>query len=424
MNKLILKQILASNQEDVMQYRISPRKLPSDTFPRQVFVGVRRAGKSFMLYQKMQERLAAGIRWDEMLYLNFEDDRLSDFTVEDFNLILECHSEMYGKRPMLFLDEIQNIDGWEKFARRLADAKYKVWITGSNAKMLSAEIMTTLGGRYMMEEVYPYSFQEYLNARNVPFDEISLLATEARGKISREWNEYFMWGGLPEAIDLPVKRNYLSSTFQKIYLGDICSRNNISNPNNLRLMLKRLAENVRQSISYNRLAGVLSSVSGKISMPTVSKYIEFSEAAWLIIRLRNISAPFADKETACKYYFVDNGVLNLFLLDGETALLENLAALSLFRKYGHDKDNERVFFYNDKVEVDFYIPEDSLAIQVSYSISKSEDTFAREVNALKKLPKALPCKRRLILTFDEETLIDDEFGHIEVLPLWKWLLQA
>lgn len=159
-------------------------------------------------------------------------------------------------------------------------------------------------------------------------------------------------------------------------------------------------------------------------MPTVSKYIEFSEAAWLIIRLRNISAPFADKETACKYYFVDNGVLNLFLLDGETALLENLAALSLFRKYGHDKDNERVFFYNDKVEVDFYIPEDSLAIQVSYSISKSEDTFAREVNALKKLPKALPCKRRLILTFDEETLIDDEFGHIEVLPLWKWLLQA
>ena len=100
-----------------------------------------------MLYQKMQQMLAEGRGWDGMLYLNFEDDRLAGFTAEDFELILECHAEMYDQRPMLFLDEVQNIDGWEKFARRMADAKYRVWITGSNAKMLSSEIMTTLGGR-------------------------------------------------------------------------------------------------------------------------------------------------------------------------------------------------------------------------------------------------------------------------------------
>ena len=421
-NKTILKQILASNQKDVEQYRIVPRELPSDDFPRRVFVGVRRSGKSFMLYQKMQLLLSEGQGWDKMLYLNFEDDRLSGFTADDFEKILECHAEMYDQRPMLFLDEVQNIEGWEKFARRMADAKYRVWITGSNAKMLSSEIMTTLGGRYLTTEVYPYSLKEFLKVKEVPFDEHSLLATESRARLLRHWNEYLLWGGLPESVGLPVKRDYLTSTLQKIYLGDIVSRNKISNSNILRLMLKKLAESVKQPISYNRLSNILSSVSGKITMPTVSKYIEHCESAWLLLRLRNASAPFADKEMSCKYYFVDNGILNLFLFDGETSLLENLAALSLFRKYGHDPDNERVFFYNDKVEVDFYVPEEKLALQVSYSVSQAEATFNREVDALKKLPKTLPCERRVILTYDESDIISDEFGSIEIMPLWKWLL--
>ena len=421
-SKTALKQILASNQKDIEQYQIVPRALPSDNFPRRVFIGVRRAGKSFMLYQKMQQMLSEGLGWARMLYLNFEDDRLAGFTTEDFELILECHAEMYDQRPMLFLDEVQNIDGWEKFARRIADAQYKVWITGSNAKMLSSEIMSTLGGRYLTTEVYPYSFQEYLNTKGIPFEENALLATESRAKVLRQWNDYLLWGGLPESVNLTVKRDYLTSTFQKIYLGDIVSRNKISNPNTLRLLLKKLAEVVSAPVSYNRLSHILSSVSGKITMPTVSKYIEYCESAWLLLRLRNVSAPFAEKETSCKYYFVDNGILNLFLLNGETALLENLVALSLLRKYGHDQDNERVFFYNDKVEVDFYVPEDKLAIQAAYSISQAETTYEREVDALKKLPKVLPCNRRLILTYDESDIIKDEFGTIEVMPLWKWLL--
>lgn len=420
--KDILKQVLASNQKDVERYKVMSRTLPSDDFPCRVFMGVRRAGKSFLLFQKMQEILACGHGWDEMLYINFEDDRLTQFDVSDFSLILEAHAEMYGKRPMLFLDEVQIIDGWEKFARRLADAKYFVWITGSNAKMLSSEVMTTLGGRYLSTEVYPYSFKEYLNMEGVPYDSVSLLATETRATIIRTWNEYICWGGLPESINLPVKRNYLSSTFQKIYMGDICSRNKIANSLLLRLLLKKLAESICQPVSYNRLSHILSSVNGKITMPTVSKYIEYCEAAWLLLRLRNVSAPFAEKETACKYYFVDNGVLNLFLLDGEAILLENVVALALFRRYGHDADNERVFFYNEKVEVDFYIPDEELAIQVSYSMIQSTDTFNREVNALKKLPNVLPCRQRLILTNDESGKVEDEYGTIEIMPVWKWLL--
>ena len=154
----ILRQVLLDNQKDVEQYDLFQRNYDLDSFPLQVFVGVRRSGKSFLLFQKMHQMLADGHGWEDMLYLDFEDRRLEGFTADDFNLILECHQEMYGKRPMLFLDEIQNIDGWQKFARNLADKKYSVFITGSNAKMFSREIMSALGGRYIPVEVYQFSF--------------------------------------------------------------------------------------------------------------------------------------------------------------------------------------------------------------------------------------------------------------------------
>ena len=422
-DKLILKQILQNSREEIEQYKIIHRDIRTDGFNCYIFVGVRRAGKSFLLYEKIQQLLSEGHTWDEILYLNFEDERLGSLDINDMDSILECHMEMGGvAKPALFLDEIQNIDGWEKFARRVSDSKYMVWITGSNAKMLSKEMMSTLGGRYIPIEIYPFSFAEYLRWAGIPYDEKSLLGTSARVNLKKAYEEYVKWGGLPESLGLSVKRNYISSVYQKIYLGDICTRNKISNPNLLRLLIKKIAEGVKQPVSYTRLAQVLSSVGGKISVPTTSSYICYSEDAWLLLRLHNISSSFSEKETNCKYYFVDNGILSILLVDPATTLMENLVALQLFRIYGHDQDNERVYFYNSNVEVDFYVPEDELAIQVSYSISRDIDTWEREVGALQKLPKVLACKRRIILTYDEQQIIEDEYGKIEVIPCWKWML--
>jgi len=421
--KNTIKQVLRDNRREIENFRIVPREIDTTVFDCLVFVGVRRAGKSFILYERMQQLLREGTSWNEMLYLSFEDERLQGFESSDFNAILESHIEMGGnEKPMLFLDEIHNVAGWEKFARRMADAKYKVWLTGSNAKMLSKEIMTTLGGRYLPVEVYPYSFTEYLRARNIRYDDNELLGTVGKSLFMREYEEYLKWGGLPEGVELPVKRNYLSSVFQKIYLGDICARNKISDPNVLRLMVKKMAESLKQPISYSRIAKVLSSAGTKISIPTTSAYIGHCEDAWLILRLHNICAAFAERETSCKYYFVDNGLLSLTLVDPSTSLLENVVALNLFRRYGHDLDNERVFFYNQNVEVDFYVPDDMLAMQVSYSIRESDATLSREVEALQKLPKVLECKRRVIVTYDEEGTIEDEYGKIEVIPCWRWLI--
>lgn len=423
MDKQLLKQILRENQLEVERYVVEPRELKFDNFPCRVLVGVRRAGKSYMLYHQIQQLLAEGYKWDEILYMNFEDERLENFGTEDFNRLLECHQEMYGKRPMLFLDEIQNIDYWHKFARRMADSKYTIFITGSNAKMLSGEVNTTLGGRFLIAEVYPYSFHEFLTVHQVPTGETDLLTTEGRAKVVRFFDEYLHYGGLPAAALLPAKRNYLSSVYQKIYMGDIIARNKITNVAGIRVLVRKMAESVCRPISYNRINNLLSSVGGKLSLATTIKYVNYCEEAWLLLRLKNYASSLVDKESNCKYYFIDTGILGLFLIDKDTMLLENLVVLQLFRIYGHDIDNERVFFYLDSYEVDFYIPEDELAIQVAYSLH-DEDTRKRETEALQKLPNRLPCSKRLLLTYDEEDMITDKYGVIEVMPVWKWILMT
>ena len=422
MDKQVLKQILRDNQQEVERYVVQPRELALGGFPCRVLVGVRRAGKSYMLYHSIQQLLGQGHKWDELLYLNFEDERLENFGADDFNRLLECHQEMYGKRPMLFLDEIQNIDNWHKFARRMAESNYTIYITGSNAKMLSGEINTTLGGRFLIAEVYPYSFKEFLAVHQVSAGELDLLTTEGRAGVIRCFDEYLHYGGLPAAALLPAKRNYLSSVYQKIYMGDIIARNKITNVAGIRVLVRKMAESVGRPISYNRINNLLSSVGGKLSLATTIKYVEYCEDAWLLLRIRNYASALADKESNCKYYFIDTGILGLFLIDKDTMLLENLVALHLLRIYGHDADNERVFFFHDNYEVDFYVPDAELAIQVSYSL-REEDTRKRETEALQKFSRRFPCSRQLILTYDEKENISSQHGTVEVIPVWKWLLE-
>lgn len=419
MDKLLLERIMLDNQKEVEAQQVIARNISFEGFDRYVLVGIRRAGKSYLLYQQMQKLLSEGHGWDEMLYLNFEDERLEGFSTQDFNLILEVHFEMYNKRPMLFLDEIQNIPSWEKFARRLADSKYKVFITGSNAKMLSSDIQTTLGGRYLPVNVYPYSFEEFLDVCQVPHNKLSLISTEVKARMMNRLNDYFHHGGFPECALMKVKRDYLLSVYQKIYLNDVVARNSITNIFGLKVMIKKIAESVKLPISFSRIANIVSSTGTKLSTTSAVKYMEYMESSWLITKVTNMAAKLADKESNAKFYFTDNGILDLFLMDADTSLLENLVAFSLIRRYGRE---DAVFFYNKGIEVDFYIPEEELAIQVSYSV-KDEDTRKREVKALLAIENVLACRRRLIITYDEEDAWQLSAEAIEVIPVWKWLLK-
>jgi len=419
MDKNILKSVIADNQAEVPKYKVIPREFIFEEFGNYVFAGIRRAGKSFLLYQRIQQLLENGHSWADILYINFEDERLMGFSSVDFNLLLEIHLELYGKKPILFLDEVQNIPGWEKFARRLADSKYRVYITGSNAKMLSSDIQSTLGGRYISVDIYPYDFREFLAANNVRVGENSSLSTEAKAEILRYFNDYFYFGGFPESAGLSSKRNYLTSVYQKIFLGDIATRNSVDNTFALKLMFKKIAESVKQPLSFTRIAHIVSSAGAKVGKNTIINYVEYAKDAWLITPVQNIAGKLADKESNPKYYFTDNGILNLFLLDGNTSLLENVVAMNLLRRYGR---TDAVFFYNKDIEVDFYIPAESLAIQVSYSLDNDDGTLDREINALLKLTNVLNVNRFVIITRDSEKKISVGGKIIEIVPAWKWLL--
>ena len=418
MDKQVLRQVLADNQIEIPRYEVNARNFQFEEYGNYVFVGIRRAGKSFLLYQRMQQLLKHGVQWDEMLYVNFEDERLVDMKLDDLNLLLEVHHEMYAKKPILFLDEIQNIDGWDKFARRLADTKHQVYITGSNAKMLSSDIQTTLGGRYLTVDVYPYDFDEFMAANGVVVTDNTMYGTESKALVMRLFDDFYHFGGFPEGATLRVKRDYLTSVYQKIYLGDIATRNKIDNLFALRILFKKLAESVKQPISYTRIANIVSSTGAKLGTQTIINYIEYAKDAWLLSSIQNIAGKLVDKETSPKYYFTDNGILNLFLLDAATSLLENLVAMTLLRSYGRE---DAVFFYNRGVEVDFYIPEISVAIQVCYNLSMADGTFDREVDGLVKFAKVLDCDRLLIVTRDEERLIESGGRRIEVVPVWRWV---
>ena len=419
MDKNILKTVIADNQAEVAKYKVIPRNFSFEEFGNYVFVGIRRAGKSYLLYQRMQQLLAQGVSWDEMLYINFEDERLVDMSVKDLNLLLEVHLEMYGKRPILFLDEIQNIVGWEKFARRMADTKHRVYITGSNAKMLSQDIQTTLGGRYISVDVYPYNFKEFLAANGIRIDKKTLFSTESKAAVLRKFNDYFSFGGFPEGAEFLAKRDYLTSIYQKIYLGDIATRHSVENTFALRVLFKKLAESVKQPLSFTRITNIISSIGVRVGKGTIINYIEYAKDAWLVSSIQNLASKLVDKETNPKYYFTDNGILNLFLLDGNTSLLENLVAVNLLRKYGR---SDAVYFYNKGIEVDFFIPEESTAIQVCYNMDNSDGTFDREIKGLLKISKVLECNKLLVITRDTERLLEFDDKTIEVIPVWKWLL--
>ena len=269
MDKQVLKQVLLDSVQLVEKIEVQPRAYALDESVNYVFTGVRRAGKSYMMYSIIKQLLQSECTMADILYVNFEDERIDNFSAADFNLLFECHQELYGREPRIFLDEMQSVEGWEKFARRMADSKAHICLTGSNAKMLSREVMSTLGGRFIPKDIYPYSFKEYLNVMHVPFDEKALLTTAGRALFFQHYREYFFWGGMPESVGLKIKREYLSSTYQKIYLNDIASRNKISNVAALRLLIKKLAESVGQPVSYNRMSNILSTINGKISVPTV-----------------------------------------------------------------------------------------------------------------------------------------------------------
>ena len=422
MNRDTLKQILIDQKETYLNNTIITRQYLLEENVNYCFVGIRRTGKSYLMYQQIKQLESKGVPLSQIVYVNFEDERLLETKVTDLNTILEIGLEMSGSanKPYLFLDEIQNINGWEKFVRRIADMKYRINITGSNSKMLSSEIASTLGGRFIIMNVYPYSFTEYLTANHREKNYLDVISTQDRADVLSLYNEYVTFGAFPELVDIKNKRAFLSSIYQTIYLVDIITRNKISNDFAIKLILKKIAESVTKPLSFSRLINILKSTGMAIGKQTVINYVGYMTDSYLLFTLQNYAAKLVDKETSPKYYFMDTGLLGLMLLDSKSAQLENLVAIELIRRYGV----ENVFFFENNVEIDFYIPSESLAIQVSLQVLDDIDTKERETRAFAKLNNFIPGSKCILITNSEETNLEYDGIDIEVIPIWKWLLMA
>ena len=419
MNHALLQKVIIDQHQVIRDSVIVKRLYSFEKNANYVLTGIRRAGKSTLLYGLVQDLIANGVAWNQIIYINFEDERLSEFTLNDFNDILAVQSEMSDSKGYYFFDEIQNIKGWEKFARRMADSKERVYITGSNAKMLNKEIETTLGGRFLEKYVTPYSFEEYLIAQQISYQSEDLIGTKTRGRIEAALNHYLEEGGLPESLIYFSKREYLSTVLQKIVLGDIVSRNNLKNDYALKILLKKIAETVCNEMSYSKLHGTLKGIGISVGKDTVIDYISYSKDAYLLFAIQNWFSAFCERESTPKYYFVDNGLLSLFLFEKSSILLENLVAMELRRRYG-----DQVFFMKSSatgIDVDFYLPEKSAAIQAC--VDMNETSYEREVKNLLMLKKKIPqVKELFIVTMENKRTLEIDGTSIRVVPAIDFLL--
>ena len=422
MNHSVLKSVIFDQREVIKSAEIMERQYSFEENGCYIITGLRRAGKTTLLYKRVQDLIKKGVSWNQIIYINFEDERLSGFTLSDFNDILSVQAELSDEKGYFFFDEIQNIEGWEKFARRLVDYKEMVSITGSNSTLLSSEMERKLGGRFLSKRVYTYGFSEYLKALAIEHDEEVLLSTKSKGRLLRYFDDYLNYGGFPESLMFKDKRGYVSSVFQKVLLGDIAERNNIRNVPAMRMLIKKLAESVKDEISYTKLYNLLKSIGCSVSKDSLISYLSYAEDAFLIFPIRNYFSKFVERESSPKYYFSDNGLLSLFISDKAPLLVENLVAIALTKMFSDEND---VFYLkSDKFDFDgdFYVPKVNMLVQVAFSLEYISSD--REWNSLIKAKKSMKdINRCLILTYEEEKAIEIDGVQIEIKPLWKWLLE-
>ena len=413
--KDVFKKIIIDKQEWIKSLELIERAYSIEPKANYVFTGLRRAGKSFFLYQIIQQNFKEN-NFENILMINFEDERLLEVKAENLQELIDAYYELYPTQPIIFLDEIQNIAHWQKFVRRLADEGLQVYVTGSNAEMLSAEIATTLGGRFVNKEILPLSFSEYLKFKSFNYNK-RVKYSRSKFELLQHFSDYLKFGGFPELISFQNKKEFLSSVYQKLFYGDLIARYNIANSTLLKLLVKKMAESVNNETSINRIKNLIKSTGVSIGNNTLFDYLGYLESSYMIGSISNFNSKFTEKETNKKYYFLDNGILNLFLIDQDTKLLENQVYIQL-RRLGYS-----IYFLKRNHEVDFYVPEKEWLIQVPYSISDNE-TLKREVKSLTLSMKELSIQKAYIISYNEEKTISTEWGDIEVIPLWLWLLEG
>ena len=374
-----------------------------------IITGLRRSGKSTLLRQIMHNN-------NNFSYVNFEDERFIDFKAQNFERLNEVLIEIYGENSLYFFDEIQNIDKFETFVRRLQDQDKKIVLTGSNATMLSRELGTHLTGRYKSFSIYPFSFREFLNHKNIALDNTSMYLTEKKVQIIKLFQEYLSKGGMPEYLK-NQDIDYIRTTYENIIYRDIIVRYNIKKQKILRELVNILATDIASKITYNSLKNTLK-LSNAI---TIKEYISHLENSYLFFELPKFDYSLKKQlNTPKKIYIVDpmfHMLCGMNYSKNKGRILENMVFIDLKRS-GHE-----IFYYENKNECDFVIKDKNTiidAIQVCYNLHK--DNKKREINGLLEAMDKFKLKKGILLTSEQEEKLSINNKKITVTPVWKWML--
>lgn len=377
-----------------------------------IITGVRRCGKSVLLSQ------ITAILPNNYYYINFDDERLADFDLKDFNKLYETFIELFGKTNIFLLDEVQNVNNWERWVRRMYEDGFKFFITGSNARLLSKELATLLTGRHLQISLYPFNFKEFLYFHKIEFKKEDIYLTEKRAIIIKYFNEYINKGGFPEFLKynrIEILQEYFNDIIQRY----IVERYKIKNIRQLKELARYLITNTGNLTSYNQLK----KMTEIKSVSTIINYFDYLENAYLVFKIPYFSYSLKKQSVnPFKVFAIDAGLSNVisFKFSKDIGrLYETIVAIELKRR------NKDVYYWKNSLheEVDFVIKEGKVKqlIQVCYNINEFE-TRKREIRALLKASKELKCNNLLVITHDYEKEERIKSKKIKYIPLWKWLL--
>lgn len=417
-------QVLAEQKEYMVGYqpdgwvtRREEQLFELDSTLAQVVIGVRRSGKSTLCHKVLLEH---NVKYG---YANFDDDRLANLQVEDLNTVLSCIYQIYGTDiKYIFLDEIQDVDGWHLFVNRLLRTNLHVIVTGSNAKLLSGELATHLTGRYNEIRLFPFSFREYCDFHHI---ETNGLTTKIEAGIKRAFMEYVTDGGFPELQNIRNKRGYVQSLLEAIVSKDIQQRFRIRNVDTLRKIANHLINNVCQEINYGNIAETMG-----VTDQTVKKYVDFLRQAFLVQILNKHSFKSKERIRNAKAYIVDPGLQNnrdnSFAAENIGWRLENVIYIELLRRCTNDFLD--IYYYKESPrskEIDFVLCNQDKAvelIQVAYDID-NQKTFYRETSSLIKASAKLHCDNLTLIAFTQTRDEKIDGKCIKILSATDWLLK-
>ena len=404
---------------------------PTDIDKVITIIGLRRAGKTYYLFQIINELLNEGLDKKRIFYINFEDERLSDMSADDLSSIIELYYKINpdADKLYLFFDEIQEIDGWEKFIRRLTERKnVRIFLTGSSSKLLSKEIATNLRGRTLSYNLFTLSFREFLNAKD--FKPTFPLIESERGILKGHLDKYIKYGGFPELLEYErfIRIRTLKEYIDLIIYRDLVERFGIEKIAALKFMIKSLIRNFARELSVRKLHNFLNSSNVSLSKTKVYEYFSYLEDINFVFVLRKYGKGVREVEGSIpKIYLTDIGFVTLYGIDDHGRRIENIVAIELLRKKNYINPLLDVHYWKESsgTEVDFVLTdgmEVKQLIQVCYDI---DDTLTkeRELKSIVKASKELRCNDLLVITWDYEDEQKFKEKNIKYIPLWKWLLE-